>query len=102
MPLPPFLQYSLPPGVLENVQIVVPPSAFDQQTIFLTDARRTGIMLRDKRLTLRDNAALTHFLVEAVSDSEYVLQATTVGKDGYSEFALEFFILSHLSFSQRR
>lgn len=45
--------------------------------VYLTDARRVGIMLRDKRLTLRNHAALTRIQLHGAEGSshEYILQA---------------------------
>lgn len=42
-------------------------------------------MLRDRRLTIRNHAALTRFIVKATSDTDFLLQAADVedGSDWY-------------------
>lgn len=59
-------------------------ATLDATEIYITDARRVGLMLRDKRLTLRGNAALTRFEIERVSSGEFKLRAPEVdGNDNY-------------------
>jgi hypothetical protein len=57
-----------------NINVTIDSQSYDKKAIYLTDARRTGIMLRDSRLTLRDHSALTRFVVEAVGDNQFILQ----------------------------
>lgn len=64
-----------------HLQVTVDPQKYDNTTIYLTDARRVGIMLRDSRLTLRDHAALTSFIVEAVDGAEFVLKTPAIEGD---------------------
>lgn len=40
-------------------------------------------MLRDRRLTLRNHSGLARFIVEAVSDTDFLLRATDAGNNGY-------------------
>jgi hypothetical protein len=79
----------MPPACLfcsvdtECYKVVIDAEKFDKKSVYLTDARRIGIMLRDRRLTLRNHSALTCFVVEAVSDKDFILQATNVSEKGY-------------------
>ena len=57
--------------------------SLDGKPVYLTDARGVGVMLRDRRLTLRNHSALTRFIVEAISDTDFLLQAVDAGNDGY-------------------
>jgi hypothetical protein len=77
MPIPPWLfrNYNA------HVEVIVDSTKYDKTSIYLTDARRVGIMLRDSRLTLRNHSALTRFIVEAVSTTDFILQAPAVGGD---------------------
>ncbi|CAK4032244.1 Hypothetical predicted protein [Lecanosticta acicola] len=56
-------------------------SKLNGTAVYLTDARRVGIMLRDRRLTLREHAAITEFILETVEDDEFVLRATAYKGD---------------------
>ncbi|CAG7559529.1 unnamed protein product [Fusarium equiseti] len=64
-----------------NIKVTIDPQSYDKKAIYLTDARRTGIMLRDSRLTLRDHSALTRFVVEAVGDNQFILQVPAMQDD---------------------
>jgi len=74
MSLNPALVYHLLHNRNANVKVTINSETYDKKSIYLTDARRTGIMLRDSRLTLRDHSALTRFVVEAVGDNQFILQ----------------------------
>ncbi|KAF7591421.1 hypothetical protein BBP40_001582 [Aspergillus hancockii] len=50
-------------------------SDFETKSICLTDARRVGVMLRDRRLTLRNHAAFSTFTVEFVNSTDFVLRS---------------------------
>ncbi|KAJ6136958.1 hypothetical protein N7497_012210 [Penicillium chrysogenum] len=67
----------------KNVKCIADAQELDGKSVYLTDARRVGIMLRDRRLTLRNHSALTRFIVEAISDTDFFLQSADVGNDGY-------------------
>jgi hypothetical protein len=55
----------------------------DGWTVYLTDARKVGIMLRDRRLTLRNHSAITEFILESTSHSGCVLRAPAMDNNGY-------------------
>lgn len=69
----------------QNLKLIANAQTLNGKSIYLTDARGIGVMLRDRRLTLRDHAAITRFIVEAISDTDFLLQAADVksGSDWY-------------------
>jgi len=80
MPIPPWLLRS---ADTELYRVVIDADKFHKKSVYLTDARRVGIMLRGRRLTLRNHSALTRFIVEAVSDKDFILEATTFSEKGF-------------------
>ena len=81
MSLNPAMVYHLLHNRNANIKVTINSETYDKKSIYLTDARRTGIMLRDSRLTLRDHSALTRFVVEAVSDNQFILQVPAMQND---------------------
>ncbi|KAI1056453.1 hypothetical protein LB507_002432 [Fusarium sp. FIESC RH6] len=81
MSLNPAMVYHLLHNRSANIKVTINSETYDKKAIYLTDARRTGIMLRDSRLTLRDHSALTHFVVEAVGDNQFILQVPAMQND---------------------
>ena len=61
------------------LSLVVNVAQFDQKIITLTDARLVGVMLRERRFSLREHSAITPLLV-GLSDggNEVTLQAVSV------------------------
>ncbi|KAJ4306630.1 hypothetical protein N0V88_001435 [Collariella sp. IMI 366227] len=49
----------------------------------LTDAKRGGIILRDKIFTLRNLSSITNVLAEAVDESSFKLRVTAYGGNNY-------------------
>lgn len=82
MPIPPWFYFSNAIS-LEYITSVVDVPKFHKKSIYLTDARRVGVMLRERRLTLRNHSAITRLVVETVSDTDFVLQAPAVGDKPY-------------------
>jgi len=80
MPIPPWLVRS-GPSDLAIYDIAVNLNRLDNTTIYLTDARHVGIMLREGRLTLRNHSALTRFVVESVDNDNIVLHSPDAGDD---------------------
>lgn len=83
MPLPPWILNRSAPAELEKYNVTANLAVFDKKSIYLTDARRVGVMLRDGRLTLRNHSALTRFVVESISDQDIVLHAPAAGNKAY-------------------
>lgn len=83
MPIPLWIYRNFSPNELENFHVSVVAEKFDKKSVYLTDARRVGIMLRKGRLTLRDHSALTRFIIEAISDKDFILRATAIGEKPY-------------------
>jgi hypothetical protein len=81
MPFNPALFFHLMNDRNANIKVTINSETYDKKSIYLTDARRTGIMLRDSRLTLRDHSALTRFVVEAVGDNQFILQVPAMQND---------------------
>lgn len=63
-------------------QVTVNNKALHGKTVYLTDARKVGIMLRDKRRTLRNHSAVTEFIAEA-DGNDLLLRAATFKENGY-------------------
>lgn len=66
------------PGLLDTT---INAESFQHKDIYLTDARRVGVMLRDGRLSLRNHSALTRFTVETISQTDAILQTPHVEGD---------------------
>ncbi|KAH7192762.1 uncharacterized protein B0J16DRAFT_394718 [Fusarium flagelliforme] len=81
MSLNPVIMWHIMNNRNANIKVTINSETYDKKAIYLTDARRTGIMLRDSRLTLRDHSALTRFVVEAVGDNQFILQVPAMQDD---------------------